>query len=80
MRVTFRYQNPTPLHCDVAIFVNGAFTGTITLRQDEVVGFTQIVSYGCLKGIDTFTGQGASELSKDERAGSLPARPPTSHP
>lgn len=47
MRITLDYRNPTPSHCGVAIFVNGALAGTLTLRQDEIVSFQQILAAGC---------------------------------
>jgi hypothetical protein len=58
MRITLEYRNPTPSHCTVVVFVNGAQAGTLRLRQDEIVGFQQIVEHGCAKGIDHFLGRG----------------------
>jgi hypothetical protein len=58
MKITLEYRNPTPSHCDVAVFVNGALSGTLTLRQEEVGGFSQILQYGCATGIDTFLSRG----------------------
>ena len=66
MKITLEYRNPTPAHCDVAVFVNGALSGTLRLRQDEVIGFQQIVLGGCLKGVDEFLGRGHS-LPKELR-------------
>jgi hypothetical protein len=47
MRVTFAYRHPTPAHCDVAVFLDGAMTGTLRLRQDELPAFRRIVAAGC---------------------------------
>ena len=58
MRVHLDYRHPTPAHCQVAVFIDGALAGTLCLRQDEVAGFTQIVAGGCVSGIDIFQGTG----------------------
>ncbi len=67
MHITFDYRNPTPGHCDIAIFINGALTGTLRLRQEEIVGFQQIVTHGCLKPLDTFNAKGKSLPVGDPR-------------
>jgi hypothetical protein len=33
MNITLDYRNPTRSHCDVAIFIDGALTGVLTLRR-----------------------------------------------
>ena len=58
MKITLEYRNPSPSHCDVAVFINGALTGILTLRQDEIGSFDQIISHGCAKDIDYFLGRG----------------------
>ena len=58
MKITLEYRNPTPSHCGVAVYVNGALAGELILRQEEISGFNQIVQHGCAKGIDTFLGRG----------------------
>lgn len=60
MRITLEYRNPTPSHCDIAVFVNGALSGVLTLRQDEVGSLSQIITHGCAKGIDSFLSRGKS--------------------
>lgn len=46
MNIVIEYRNPTPSHCDVALFVNGALAGTITLRQSELVAFQDFFFFG----------------------------------
>lgn len=58
MDIVLEYRNPTAGHCSVVVFINGANAGTLRLRQDEIVGFQQIVEGGCVKDIDTFLGRG----------------------
>lgn len=58
MTIHLVYRNPTPAHCDVVVFVNGGQAGTLRLRQEEIVGFQQIVQHGCAKGIDEFLARG----------------------
>ena len=58
MRITLEYRKPTPGHCAVAVFVNGALTGELTLRQEEIVGFQQIMSLGCRGAQDSFLTRG----------------------
>jgi hypothetical protein len=57
MKITLDYRNPTPSHCDVAVYIDGALTGTLTLRQDEVVTFQQIIVNG-MSHRDEFLGTG----------------------
>jgi hypothetical protein len=59
MKITLDFRNPTPSHCEVAVFVNGAYSGTLTLRQDEVGSFHQIIEHGLgLLPIDEFSSTG----------------------
>lgn len=46
MRLHINFRNPTPSHCDVAVFVNGALAGVLTLRQEELFDFQDIVFNG----------------------------------
>lgn len=46
MKIILDFRNPTPSHCDVAVFINGALAGVLTLRQDEVGSFHQIIEHG----------------------------------
>jgi len=66
MKITLVYRNPTPSHCDVAIFVNEALAGTIVLRQSEVGGFQQIIAAGCAKNIDVFVARGSTEWESEK--------------
>ena len=65
MKITLEYRNPTPVHCDVVVFINGTNTGTLRLRQEEIVSFQTIVDYGCCRGIDTFLSRGNSNPSPE---------------
>ena len=47
--ISIDFRNPTPSHCEVAIFVNGAQAGVITLRQDELMDFQSIILDGAAK-------------------------------
>jgi hypothetical protein len=58
MKITLDYRHPTPSHCDIAVFVNGALTGQLRLRQEEVNAFARIVLDGCLRNLDLFTEKG----------------------
>lgn len=58
MKITLDYRNPTPSHCDVAVFVNGALTGTLTLRQEELDVFQHIILHGMDDQRDEFLGTG----------------------
>jgi len=57
MKVHLDYRNPTPSHCDVAVFLDGAYTGTLRLRQADVLTFQHIVVTG-LGPQDEFLGTG----------------------
>jgi hypothetical protein len=67
MKLTLDYRNPTPGHCDVAVFINGALTGVLKLRQEEILSFQHIVMYGINKELDEFRGTGKS-LPEEESA------------
>lgn len=58
MKITLDYRNPTPSHCDVAVYVNGALTGVLTLRQDELLTFQHIIVNGMDSRRDEFLGTG----------------------
>ena len=58
MRLLLEYRHPTPSHCTVAIFVNGALAGELVLRQDEIVTFQQIIFNGYSKDLDQVNARG----------------------
>ena len=64
MEITLDYRNPTPAHCNVAIFINGALTGILQLRQEEIGSFEQIITHGCCGKIDTCKSRGNPDWSK----------------
>ena len=58
MKITLDYRNPTPIHCDVAIFIDGALTGVITLLQKDVLTFQMVLSDGLKMPTDVFLSTG----------------------
>ena len=75
MKITLDYRNPTQSHCDVAVFVNGALAGQLTLRQTEVGGFDQIIHHGAAKCLDTIVSRGPTLPSSGATYVGLEARP-----
>lgn len=59
MRITIEYRNPTPTHCNVAVWVNGALAGTLRLRQDELMTFQTVLQAG-------LSFRGTAEFPADE--------------
>lgn len=58
MKITIDFRNPTPTHCDVAVFVNGAMTGVLTLRQEELGVFQDVLLQGLRFRGDEFLSTG----------------------
>jgi hypothetical protein len=58
MKITLDYRNPSPSHCDVAVFLNNAFTGTLTLRREELDVFQHIIVNGLSPVHDQFLATG----------------------
>lgn len=58
MKITLDFRNPTPSHCDVAVFINDAYSGTLKMRQSEVGSFQQIVANGLSLPTDGFLSTG----------------------
>lgn len=58
MRISLNYRNPTPAHCDVAVFINSAFTGTLKLRREELGDFQQLMVLGARARGDSFSATG----------------------
>lgn len=58
MDVVLQFEKPTSSHCDVRVFVNGASSGVLTLRQEELAIFQMIIADGCLAKHDTFLSRG----------------------
>lgn len=58
MKITVDYRNPTPSHCDAAIFINGALAGVLKLRQEELDVFQHIILHGLDSKRDEFLGTG----------------------
>jgi len=66
MNIVLEYRNPNSEHCTVVVFLNGANAGSLCLRQEEVGSFQQILSGGCVDGIDTFLSRGHSLPQEDQ--------------
>ena len=59
MKITLDFRDPTSSHCDVAVFVNGALTGVLRMRQDEIGSFHQVIEHGMsLLSTDEFLSTG----------------------
>ena len=59
MRIRLDWRNPTQEHAQMAVFVNGGLCGVLTVRQQDVVGLSQIVRAGCAQfSIDQFEESG----------------------
>lgn len=58
MKITLDYRNPTPSHCEVGVYVNGALAGVLTLRQEEINLFQHIIANGMDAQRDQFLGTG----------------------
>jgi hypothetical protein len=58
MRIALDYRHPTPSHCDVAVFINGALAGVLTMRQEEIGHFQHIVWTGMQMSDDKFSATG----------------------
>jgi hypothetical protein len=58
MKISLDYRNPTPSHCEVAVFVNNALAGVLTLRREEVEVFNSIVQRGADSQHDEVSSQG----------------------
>jgi hypothetical protein len=58
MRITLDYRDPSPSHCYVAIFINGAYSGQICLRQEEIDSFQHIIRQGMTLAQDEFLATG----------------------
>lgn len=58
MKITLEYRNPTPEHCKVGVWVNGAYAGELTLRQTELDSFQYVISKGLTLPEDEFLSRG----------------------
>lgn len=64
MNIHIRFDNPTQADCEVTVFINGENAGKLRLKQDEVVGFQQIIEHGCVAGLDRFLSSGTPNPAK----------------
>lgn len=58
MKITLDYRHPSPSHCDVAVYINGALAGTLTLRQEELGEFQLVLNHGLSLPHDEFLSTG----------------------
>lgn len=52
IKLMVEYRNPTPAHCDLAVWVNGGFAGMLRLRQEEISTFQDLL----INGMDAVAG------------------------
>lgn len=60
MKIHLNYRDPTPVHCKVGVFINGAFTGELTLRQEDLDSFQSVILIGLNLKEDEFSASGES--------------------
>ena len=58
MRITLDYRHPSPSHCYIGVFVNGACAGELCLRQEEILTFQMVISHGLSLPDDVFKSSG----------------------
>lgn len=44
MRISIEVKKQSPVHTTIAVFVNGAYSGSLVLRNEEVREFRTIIS------------------------------------
>lgn len=58
MNVHLRADSANGAHTTFTVFVNGAATGQLTMRDLEAASFHQIVASGCRNPVDSFVSTG----------------------
>jgi hypothetical protein len=58
MTITLEYRDPSSTHCTVVVFINGANTGQLRLRQEELVTFQLVLQRGLSMPGDAFLARG----------------------
>jgi len=58
MKIHLHYRDPTRTHCCVGVSIDGVLTGTLCLRQEELVPFQMVLVNGLHPGLDHFTSNG----------------------
>ncbi len=62
--LAIEFRDPTPSHCDVAVWINGAMAGTLRVRQEEVMTLQDLFLRGIQKRAgDTFVSRGSPEVT-----------------
>ena len=69
MRITLDYRRPSPSHCYVGFFVNGALAGELCLRQEEILGLEMVIQHGLLLPEDSFLSTGNPDPPAEVRGG-----------
>jgi hypothetical protein len=58
MKIALDYRNPTPSHCEVAVLINGTLAGVLTIRQEDVDVFEDVIKTGLHLPGDSFSARG----------------------
>ena len=66
MNITLRYRHPTQTHCDVVVLIDDVVTGTLVLRQGDLMTFEHILIHGMLVNGDTFLSMGNPDPDPEE--------------
>jgi len=67
MKINIEFRSPTPSHVEIAIFLDGGYTGTITTTIGEAACLHQILFHGCAKGIDSFSSKGSIQYNNERK-------------
>jgi hypothetical protein len=60
VNIRLHFSNSTTNHCDVGIYIDNELTGTLRLKQTEVVPFQMVIING-LHHTDAFVATGSAE-------------------
>ena len=58
MKIHLHYRDPTRTHCCVGISIDGVLTGTLCLRQEELIPFQMLFINGMHPKLDEVTSTG----------------------
>lgn len=66
MKIHLKANFANGIHTRFNVYVNGAYCGTLTMRDEEASSFHQIVSHGCCNLVDEFLSSGEWGLSDSD--------------
>lgn len=66
MKIHLRAESANGHHTKFSVFINGALSGTLTMREDEAVAFHMIVFTGANKDLDQVVSTGKWVQEKGE--------------